>query len=464
MNLIVLCIDSLRQDHVSFYNSDSPVETPNIDRMAARSVAFDNVYPEALPTIPIRTSLMTGQRTLSSRPWKPLNRDDRTIVDLLGEYGYRSALIADTYHYFKPGYNFHRGFDVWRWIRGQEYDPFRSAPLERYKLEDHVNENYPPGWPALVEACLKNLEPLEKPDDYFAPQVIHEAMAWLEANKDRDRLFLWMDCFDPHEPWWPPERFNNFTDPDYQGKQYLLPPGGQASTYFDSHEIDHIRGLYAGEVAMVDHYLGELFDALAAWNLLDNSIVLFLSDHGHPLADHGKFLKGPDRMYSELLKVPTFIHFPGGEWGGSRLDALGNFHDLPVTILEALGFGDNTEPFQGRSLLPIVRGERESIRESIITGFHEGIDRCIRDRRWSYIRRPPGQENELYDLQQDPGETQNLISEHPEVVERLASHHGLIYETGRSAQGVMGEYETEGTAAGASAARVDFHDDGTGGG
>ncbi|MDX1600764.1 MAG: sulfatase [Anaerolineales bacterium] len=464
MNLIVLCIDSLRQDHVSFYNPDSPVETTNIDRVAARSAAFDNVYPEALPTIPIRTALMTGQRTLTSRPWKPLNRDDHTIVDLLAEYGYRSALIADTYHYFKPGYNFHRGFDVWRWIRGQEYDPFRSAALKRYKLEDHINENYPPDWPPLVEASLKNLEPLREPEEYFAPQVIHEAMDWLEANKDRDQLFLWMDCFDPHEPWWPPEKFNNFTDPDYRGKQYLLPPGGQAANYFDQAEIEHIRGLYAGEVAMVDHYLGELFDAMERWGLFENSVVLFLADHGHPLADHGKFLKGPDRMYSELLKVPAFIHFPGGEWGGTRSDALGLFHDLPVTLLDALGLGNNAEAFQGHSLLPLVRGERDSIRESIITGFHEGIDRCIRDRRWSYIRRPPGQKDELYDLKEDPRETNNLISDRPEVAERLASQHGLIYETGRAAHGVMGEYETEGTAAGAASDRLDFHDDGTGAG
>lgn len=461
MNLIVLCIDSLRQDHVRYYNPDSPVETPNIDRLAARSVAFNNVYPEALPTIPIRTSLMTGQRTLTSRPWKPLNRDDRTIADLLGQYGYLSALIADTYHFFKPGYNFHRAFKVWRWIRGQEYDPYRSAPLERFRLENHTNEAFPRDWSALVEACLKNLEPLHEPDDFFAAQVIHETMGWLDVNREAERLFLWMDCFDPHEPWFPPQEFDRYTDPEYQGKHYLLPPGGQASNYFEAQEIEHIRGLYAGEVAYVDHYLGELFEALEAWGLLDKSILLFLSDHGHPLADHGKFLKGPDRMYSELLKVPAFIHFPGDQWGGTRIDALGLFHDLPVTLLDALGFVGDLEAFQGRSIMPLIRREAGPIRESVITGFHEGVDRCIRNRRWSYIRRPPGVGDELYDLQEDPAERRNRITERPDVAERLAAQHGLIYETGRAARGVMGEYETGGTTVGSSAAQPDFHQDGT---
>jgi arylsulfatase A-like enzyme len=145
MHLIIICIDSLRQDHVSFYaGAHAPVQTPHIDALAREAVVFENMYPEALPTIPIRTQLMTGQRTLGVRPWQPLHPSDRTIAQILGPAGYTSALITDTYHYFKPDYNFHRAFDVWRWIRGQEYDPYRSQPLTRYNLDDHVKAGFPP--------------------------------------------------------------------------------------------------------------------------------------------------------------------------------------------------------------------------------------------------------------------------------------------------------------------------------
>lgn len=450
MNLIVICIDSLRQDHVTFYNPASPVRTPNIDRFARRCVAFTNVYPEALPTIPVRTQLMTGQRTLTNRPWQPLTREDRTLAELLGRKNYTSALITDVYHYFKPGYNFHRGFRVWRWIRGQEYDAYLSGPLTRLRVEDHINERFPPNWERFVRTCLQNIEPFEKADDHYCAQVVREACGWLEANRSHERLFLWVDSFDPHEPWTPPKEFDRYTDPNYKGKRYIMPPGGMAADYFTPEEIAYIRGLYAGEVAYVDHYIGVLLEALETWGFFENSVILLMADHGHPLADHGKFLKGPDRMYNELLKVPMMFHFPGDEWGGRTLDALGLFHDVPVTLLDALGVGAELDAFQGRSLMPVIRGEVEAVRAAIITGFHEGVDRCVRDKRWSYIRRPAEQPDELYDLVADPQERSNLIDMHPEEAQRLASIFGEMFAmSGQAVKGVMGRYEVGGSAAGA---------------
>ena len=105
MHLMVICIDSLRQDHVSFYAGDaSPVQTPAIDALARESVVFDNMYPEALPTIPIRTQLMTGQRTLGKRPWKPLEPSDRTLAQVLGRAGIRPvrATLVGRAHALTP--------------------------------------------------------------------------------------------------------------------------------------------------------------------------------------------------------------------------------------------------------------------------------------------------------------------------------------------------------------------------
>lgn len=100
-------------------------------------------------------------------------------------------------------------------------------------------------------------------------------------------------------------------------------------------------GLYAGEVAYVDHYVGKLLDTLRALGYFENSLIVLIADHGHPLADHGKFLKGGDRMYSELLKVPFMMRFPKGAYGGRRLDAVVQFHDVLPTISDALGMGNN---------------------------------------------------------------------------------------------------------------------------
>ena len=152
MNLIVIVLDSFRQDHVSTYHNGTPVfegiapcQTPNIDQFAEECVVFENAYPEALPTIPIRTQLMTGQRTLPYRPWQPLTPEDVAIAQILSQEGYVSGLISDTYHYRAPRMNFHRDFHAYRWIRGQEYDPYVSAPLKR-NLSDYINENFPEEW------------------------------------------------------------------------------------------------------------------------------------------------------------------------------------------------------------------------------------------------------------------------------------------------------------------------------
>lgn len=449
MNVIVICIDSLRQDHVGFYGGDMPAAaTPHINALARESVVFDNIYPEALPTIPIRTQLMTGQRTLPYRAWQPLTAADRTIAEILGRYDYTSGLVTDVYHYFKPGYNFHRDFHSWQWIRGQEYDPYRSAPLCRLKLEDHVKSTFSPTWIRYVDVALRNIEPFETAADHPAAKVFGSASAWVRDHRTTNKIFLWVDSFDPHEPWTPPQEFDRFTDPSYRGKRLILPPGGRAADHFSAEEIAYIRGLYAGEVAYVDHYVGQFLHTLREQGYFDDSLILLLSDHGHPLADHGKFLKGSDRMYNELLKVPFMIRFPRGEYGGRRLKALGQFHDVLPTILEALGLGNDTEALAGRSLMPVIRGETEHARQSIITGYHEGIDRCVRDQTWSYISRPRDESDELYNLIEDPKEQHNLIDKHPEEARRLAHAFGKLYAlTGQVVKGAQGRDEIAGTAA-----------------
>ena len=175
MNLIVIVLDSFRQDHVSTYHNGTsvfegiaPCQTPNIDQFAEECVVFENAYPEALPTIPIRTQLMTGQRTLPYRPWQPLTPEDVAIAQILSQEGYVSGLISDTYHYRAPRMNFHRDFHAYRWIRGQEYDPYVSAPLKR-NLNDYINENFPEQWCNRITQFLANTDQFAGPEDWFAP-------------------------------------------------------------------------------------------------------------------------------------------------------------------------------------------------------------------------------------------------------------------------------------------------------
>lgn len=452
MNLIFVCLDSFRQDHVGFYHQgrrafrDVPAcRTPNLDAFARECVVFDRLHPCGLPSFPVRTEILTGQFTLPFRPWQALNSSDLTLPEILRAEGYVSALITDLYHYFVPGMNLHRGFHVYRWIRGQEFDAYASHNTCR-NLRDYINDNYPPHWQNLVCRFLANTDDMKDERQWFCARLVDQACDWLKKNRsDKRRKFLWLDSLDPHEPWDPPPRFDVYTDPDYRGPRLVLPLGGAAKEWASPEEVRHIRGLYAGEAAYVDHYVGELLACLKELGYYEDSVIVILSDHGHPLADHGKFLKGTDRLYSELLNVLFFVHFPGCQ---PRLThALAQMPDILPTLLELLGFTTDAQAMAGRSLVPVLRGEKDTHRDAVIVGYYEGFDRCIRDENWSYIRRPNTEPDELYNLAEDPRETRNLIDEYPDQARRLAARFGSIWyrHPPQAIKGVQGRYELAGS-------------------
>lgn len=447
MNVIVICLDSFRQDHVGFYHQGRPVfegvpacRTPNLDAFAREAVVFDRACPCGMPTLPIRMELMTGQFTLPYRGWQPLAPSDLTLAEILRREGYVCGLVSDCYHYRAPGMNYHRGFHAYRWIRGQEYDPYCSHPPRR-PVDDYVNDRYPEVWRRRVAQFLANTDDFTEPEHWFAAQVVEQACEWLVRNRDHARLFCWIDCFDPHEPWDPPREFDLFTDPEYRGPRLIMPMGGRAEDWASPEEQRYIRGLYAGEAAFVDHCLGPLFECLQEYGFLEDSMIWLLADHGHPLGDHGKFLKGADRLYSELLNVPFMVRIPGV--APRRTPALVQPPDVLPTILDLLGLQSDTIPLAGRSFAAVLRGETDAHRAAVIAGYHAGIDRCIRDGTWSYIQRPEGEPDELYHLGDDPRERRNRIDEHPEEAIRLSRAFGSSWrrEAPRVVKGIQGQYE-----------------------
>lgn len=461
MNLIVLCIDSLRQDHVGFYGNATgedaifpgvrPPQTQHLDGFARSALCLRNACPSNLPTIPIRHELITGCFGLHERPWQPLVPSDLTIAQILGREGFTCGLISDNYHYRAPGMNFHRGFHSYEWIRGNEYDPWVSAGTRR-DVEQYVNAAYPPAWRTRVAQYLANTDAFgrDRPGDWFAAQLAERAAAWLRAHRGRRRVFLWIDSFDPHEPWDPPVPFDTHRPAGYTGPRLIMPMGGPAADWATPAEIAQIRGLYAGEVAAVDTALGAVFEALRDSGYMEDSIVLVLADHGHPLADHGKFLKGADRMYSELLRVPFMLYVPNGPGNGRVSDAIIQYPDVLPTLLDLLGLQTYAQTMTGRSFRPVVDLQADEHRSLAVAGYFSAADRCLRDARWSYIRRPQGQPDELYDLVHDPREQRNVIDAHPEVAARFLRAVGpqFLRETVRSIKGVQGQYEMASAAIG----------------
>ena len=144
MNIVLVIFDSLRKDCVGVYGSPpwGKVHTPHFDAFARESVVLTRVYPESLPTLPTRRAIYTGRRVypfhkgdfrlkgdfVGAPGWGPIPEDQPTLAEMLAGAGYRTGLIADVYHMFKPSKNYWRGFDQWMFLRGQEKDPYRSGP------------------------------------------------------------------------------------------------------------------------------------------------------------------------------------------------------------------------------------------------------------------------------------------------------------------------------------------------
>ncbi|NPV54241.1 MAG: sulfatase [Firmicutes bacterium] len=444
MNVIVIVADSLRADHVGCYGSR--VKTPNIDRLARESALFEEAYSENLPTLPCRTSWWTGLYLFTLRGWQHFEPWDYTLAEVLWDQGMTSCLVSDTYHMHKPVYNCGRGFDTVVWVRGQEYDHWimdDSIKVDIDTFHRLKGDSTDDMWRQRFVQYMRNRSWYKTEEDWCLPRVIKEAIRWLEnvTKKQKDRIFLWVDSFDPHEPWDPPSPFREMYDPEYKGQELIDPIPGPIEGYMTHRELEHTKALYAGEVSFVDKWVGILLDRIRELGIYDNSLIMFTSDHGEPFGEHGIIRKALPWNYEELAHIPWLIRHPEGWGAGKRFPAFVQPPDLMPTILDALRIDRHLElPFlapvkltfpqdiivskreidlDGKSLLPIMRGEVESIRDFAVTAHHNA-QWGIRTRDWTYLHPvDPQWKPEFYNRRQDRGEQHNLISSETEVADAL---------------------------------------------
>ncbi len=418
MNVIVIVTDSLRVDHLGCYGSE--VETPYLDEFAEQATQFGQAYSEGLPTMPTRTAWWTGRFTFPFRGWQPLELDDVLLAEVLWDQGFQSALITDVYHMHKPSFNCGRGFDEVKFIRGQEYDPFIVDPGVEVDLTPHLKprgDQNDDMWRARLEQYLRNISRREREEDWFIPQVANAAIEWLEKHRDRDNLFLWVDCFDPHEPWDPPEPYYSMYDPDYEGLELIDPIPGPVEGYMTPEELKHTKALYAGEVSFCDKWVGQILAACKEYGYWENSLIIHTSDHGEPFGEHGIVRKARPWCHEELVHIPWLLRLPGGTGAGRKIDAFVETCDLMPTVLDFLAVA-GPEHMHGRSLLPLIRGEQEKVRDYAYSGFYRG-GWSIRNHDWSLVLFFNGKPTELYDRRNDPTETTNVIAEHKDVATEL---------------------------------------------
>jgi arylsulfatase A-like enzyme len=414
LNVVLISIDSLRADHLGCYGYDRET-SPAIDALARDGVLFEQVVSQAPWTLPSHASLMTslyGRTHQTNDVSRRLPADIPTLASVLAEAGYSTrAIVAGTFMQSRFGLD--SGFQI--------YDDTLARVTHRRSHESVTS-------PTTHERALELLNSAPEP------------------------FFLFLHYWDVHYDYIPPDPYDTMFDPDYSGpvtssrfmKNRAIHPG------MDPADLAHIVALYDGEIRWVDEHIDMLLDSLHARGLDERTIVVLTSDHGDEFFEHGE--RGHSHsLYEELVRVPLIMRVPGAE-GGRRVRERVELIDVMPTVLELAGV-----PFpagiQGRTLGPALQGaaleQRACFTET--NKSRKTKDEELRSDSWAVVdgghkliafgddRFP----SELFDLESDPGETENRYGEPP--TERLLELHRAWLERIPTGEGVPNEGVDEAT-------------------
>ncbi len=442
MNVIVICLDTQRWDHLGCYGN-AEVSTPAIDAFAAgratssRVTRFDRAYCASFPTIPMRTDAFTGNVNWPIYGWKGLGEDEVTVVQCLKEAGYHTAFIHDTSNMEATGFG--RDFDENIHLQPPEGWEQNLEKVELPVPREHMRQDAH----GFIRDRARTMH-FEHEADWFVARTMMSAAQWLEDSRKRDRFFLWVDTFEIHEDWYAPDYYTDYYSPDYEGLDYSYPNYGYTNIYTGA-ELRRLRARYAAEVTLTDRWVGHLLRSVELMGLFENTMVVLTSDHGTYLGEHDRMGKhtvdpaDPWPIYDEVGRIPLLISVPGGR-NPRRSKALTQPADLMPTILD---FCDVACPeTYGKSLLPVLTRRRRRQHKYIFTSCHSGggegripyLPSCITVTRgrWTLVTGPEPWQPALHDRRRDPAQERNLVDSRPKVAARLR-HAVAEFMRGRGA-------------------------------
>ena len=442
MNVIWIVADTFRRDHLGAYRNKL-IHTPALDDLAARSVRFDGHYAAGFPTMPTRADHHTGRWTMSFMGWEPFADDVTTLAVLLANEGVHTAAVVDTPFYWRHGFNYDRGFQTFFTVQGQEGSPTRVQGIGHHESRDTV------AW-------------WRKESDRNVAQTMTRAGDWLERHY-KEQFFLYIDTWDPHEPWDAPPYYTELYMDDYDGE--VVQPvyaHWQDAPGLTEASVKKAHATYCGEITMVDTWIGHLLRKVDNMDLRSKTAIIFTSDHGFYFGEHGglfgkmTFAQRPDGtlyrhgepdatwthspLYEELVTLPLLADVPGFEAAsyGGQSSAI----DVMPTVLDL--FGQPAPPWvEGRSLLPAMRDPKTEGREFTVSTIPfanpgdrvRSVDNISRplmagpvttftSGEWSLLFSVEPGKSELYHLPSDPGQQTNVIHQKSDVAGEL--HRRLI--------------------------------------
>lgn len=383
MRTIFVLMDSLNRHFLKAHGNDW-VQTPNLDRLAARGVVFDRHYCASLPCMPTRRDLMTGRLSFLETPWGPIEPWDDCLPKVMKEQrGIYSHMITDHYHYFHSGGEcYHTLFDTWEFERGQEGDmwkPMVSDPAVPEKTLGKKSPLWRQDW------VNRNLMDSENDLDYPTPRCFQRAIEFMERNHAADDWHLHLEVFDPHEPFMCPKAYRDLYEDTWAGPHYDWPEYGHLNPEVDDPEaVAHIRKCYAGALTMADAWLGKLLDAMDRLDAWKDTVLVLTTDHGHLLSERGYWGKNMPFDSEEISHIPMIVAGEGLPAGERRRGLTSNIDMMP-TFLDLHGC-EPTPLVRGRSIRPLFAADGDH-HEAVLFGyFDKDLNLC--DGRYTYCRQP----------------------------------------------------------------------------
>lgn len=434
MNVILITIDCLRADHLGSSGYVKKLTT-NLDEFAEKGVLFSHAFSYG-PNTPTSVPPM-----LTSSPFLPyyyafyetknapmklheglerykklitsLFKYKSTIAGALREHGYQTATfhsnpLLSRYYGFGAGFSY---FD----------DSFSTSGIRKYsEMREKIK---------VILSSSKRLTNLAGRVYYLiyrnevpyerAEAINKKAISWLRS-KENEKFFLWLHYMDTHVPYKP---IKDFRPPISSVKMSALNRKILNDENISEGEMNQIIELYDGSIKYVDHAIKHLLDELDAMKILEDTIVVITADHGEEFKDHGNLYHTPTKLYDELIHVPLIIY--NSEFHGTVIDEPVSLIDIAPTIMSMLDL-PNVKTFQGRSLIPIIKGKKSY---GIISqgmgsqGLDDNLKMIVayRTKRWKYILDTVRNRKELYDMKRDPKETKNLYEVERDVAKELES-------------------------------------------
>lgn len=450
LNILWICTDQQRMDTLGCYGNPF-VHTPNLDRLAQEGVLFENAYSQCPVCAPSRGSFLTGRYPRLSGPrqnGQDMDGRERLLPRLLADEGYYCGLagklhiacchdscckigeprIDDGYHFFKWSHH-PQPIAGTNWPMN-EYSQYLAGMGMDYVTPDR-------------EDCPYVQEGM--PEQYHQTSwCVDQAVTFMESARKYGRKWMFsLNCFDPHHPFDPPkeylqpylEKLDQVPLPDYTEGELEHKPvfqrkdhegaydskGYMAYTQMTDYDHRMIRAAYWAMIDLIDHQVGRLVEYLDQSGQREDTLIVFTSDHGENLGDHGMYLKGP-YMYENNVHVPLLFNWPGKIAGGRRSKALVELVDLAPTLSEAAGI-PLYPGFQGKSFWKLLEGRTDlhTHRKSVYSEYYNcninhrdplAFLTMVYDGRYKLVKvhengEELGCKGELYDLLEDPGEKVN---------------------------------------------------------